>query len=86
MGKNGKSQSKSRFGTILLRIGKSGKSGIFLQIRGEIQISMVNRTHFNAFLARREGMGGSDRWPKSLLYIDQGGFEPRRRLGESLTP
>ena len=64
MGKNGKSQSKSRFGTILLIL---GKSGIFLQIRGEIQISMVNRTHFNAFLARREGMGGSDREPKSLL-------------------
>ena len=74
MGKNGKSQSKSRFGTILLRIRrirrirKSGKSGIFLQIRGEIQISMVNRTHFNVFLARREGMGGSDIW-HGLYYI-----------------
>ena len=71
MGKKGKSQSKSRFGTILLRMGrirKSGKSGIFLQIRGEIQISMVNRTHFNVFLARREGMGGSDIW-HGLYYI-----------------
>ena len=68
MGKKGKSQSKSRFGTIFRKSGKLGKSGIFLQITGEIEISMVNRTHFNVFLARREGMGGSDIW-HGLYYI-----------------
>ena len=68
MGKKGKSQSKSRFGTIFRKLGKIRKSGIFLQITGEIEISLVNRTHFNAYLARREGMGGSDIW-HGLYYI-----------------